>query len=89
LERNLGKTQPLNDADLADFVKLQNTKAISENSWSVDIKDIDKTTFDLSVKNPNKGGEAVLRDAKLILEEIRKLDEESEEVLSAIEGLLK
>ncbi len=88
LERNLGKTQPLNDADLADFVKLQRTKAISENSWTVEMKEVDKTTYDLSVKNPNKGGEAALRDAKEILAEIRDFDRESAEVLSAISGLL-
>src|SRR5260370_41653758 len=56
--RNLGKTNPLNDDDLAEFVKLQKSCADSPKSWSVDAKTIDQTTFDLSVKNPN-GGEAV------------------------------
>jgi type I restriction enzyme M protein len=37
--RNLGKTNPLNDADLAEFVKLQKTFADSPKSWSVDAKD--------------------------------------------------
>ena len=45
LDRNLGKGQPLSENDLAEFVKLQKTKADSENSWSVDIKDIDQKTF--------------------------------------------
>ena len=40
LDRNLGKTNPLNENDLADFVALQKTKADSENSWTIDIKDI-------------------------------------------------
>ena len=39
--RNLGKTNPLNDADLAEFVKLQKTFADSPKSWSVDAKTID------------------------------------------------
>src|SRR3981081_2952292 len=56
--RNLGKTNPLNDDDLAEFVKLQKTFADSPKSWSVDAKTIDSATFDLSVKNPN-GGEEV------------------------------
>src|SRR5450432_2991588 len=56
--RNLGKTNPLNDEDLSEFVKLQKTFADSPKSWSVDAKAIDLTTFDLSVKNPN-GGEEV------------------------------
>jgi type I restriction enzyme M protein len=54
----------------------------------VEIKDVDKTTYDLSVKNPSKGGEAVLRDAKDILEEIRSLDRESAEVMENIRKLL-
>ena len=57
--RNLGKTNPLNDDDLTEFVKLQKTFADSPKSWSVDVKSIDKTTFDLSVKNPNGGEEVV------------------------------
>ncbi|HNV01158.1 MAG TPA: class I SAM-dependent DNA methyltransferase, partial [archaeon] len=32
LDRNLGKTNPLNENDLAEFVKLQKTKANSDNS---------------------------------------------------------
>ncbi|HEX8370694.1 MAG TPA: N-6 DNA methylase, partial [Pyrinomonadaceae bacterium] len=46
LARNLGKTNPLNEYDLADFVELQQTFADSENSWSVDIADVNKITFD-------------------------------------------
>ncbi len=40
LERNLGKTNPLNEDDLADFVKLQKSKADSENSWTVNVENI-------------------------------------------------
>src|SRR5437870_3355163 len=36
--RNLGKTNPLNDDDLAEFVKLQKTFADSANSWTVDLR---------------------------------------------------
>ncbi len=86
--RNLGKTNPLNDADLAEFVKLQKTFADSPKSWSVDVKTIDKETFDLSVKNPN-GGEAVAhRSPQEIMDEIAALDAESAEVLETIKGLL-
>ncbi len=86
--RNLGKTNPLNDADLAEFVKLQKTFADSPKSWSVDAKTIDPRTFDLSVKNPN-GGEAVAhRTPQAIMDEIAALDTESAEVLQTIKGLL-
>ncbi len=87
--RSLGKTNPLNDADLAEFVKLQKTFADSPKSWSVDVKDIDAETFDLSVKNPN-GGEVVSHRAPAeILDEIEALDQESAEVLRGIRELLK
>ncbi|CAC9598523.1 Type I restriction-modification system, DNA-methyltransferase subunit M [Bathymodiolus heckerae thiotrophic gill symbiont] len=88
LDRNLGKTNPLNEQDLADFIRLQKTNAESENSWTVAIKDIDQTTFDLSVKNPNTPEEAPLRTPEEILENMAKLDKESEELLKTIKALL-
>lgn len=87
--RNMGKTNPLNDDDLAEFVKLQKTKADSPKSWTMDIKDIDQTTFDLSVKNPNGGEEVKHRSPQKIMDEIAKLDAESAKVLANIKGLLQ
>lgn len=81
LDRNLGKTNSLNEKDLEEFLTLQKTKANSENSWTLDISKIDQNTFDLSAKNPNKDGEAALREPKEILEEIAKLDKESNKIL--------
>jgi type I restriction enzyme M protein len=86
--RNLGKTNPLNDADLAEFVKLQKTFADSPKSWSVDAKTIDKETFDLSVKNPSGGEEIAHRSPEAIMDEIASLDAESAEVLGNIKALL-
>ena len=86
--RNLGKTNPLNDDDLAEFVELQRTFADSPKSWSLDAKDIDPTTFDLSVKNPNGGETVNHRSPQEIMEEIARLDAESAEVLERIRGLL-
>ena len=86
--RNLGKTNPLNDDDLAEFVKLQKTFADSPKSWSVDAKSIDQTTFDLSVKNPNGGEEIAHRSPEAIMDEIAALDAESAEVLGNIKALL-
>jgi type I restriction enzyme M protein len=88
LERNLGKTNPLNENDLADFVKLSKSKADSENSWTVNIADVDPASFDLSVKNPNKQADTTLRDPQTILDEMKSLDEESAEILKAIKGML-
>jgi type I restriction enzyme M protein len=88
LNRNLGKGQPLNEADLSDFLALETKKSDSSNSWSVDVSKIDQTTFDLSVKNPNKASESVLREPQTILGEIGKLDKESEEILTNIKKLI-
>jgi type I restriction enzyme M protein len=86
--RNMGKTNPLNDDDLAEFVKLQKTSADSPKSWSVDAKTIDPTTFDLSVKNPDGGNEITHRSPQVIMDEIAALDVESAEVLRGIRALL-
>jgi type I restriction enzyme M protein len=86
--RNLGKTNPLNDDDLKEFVALQKTKADSPKSWSVDAATIDQTTFDLSVKNPNGGEEVKHRSPLEIMDEIAELDEEGAEVLQTIRKLL-
>jgi type I restriction enzyme M protein len=86
--RNLGKTNPLNDDDLAEFVKLQKTFADSPKSWRVDAKTIDKETFDLSVKNPNGGEEIKHLSPQKIMDEIVALDAESAKVLGNIKALL-
>ena len=152
LDRNLGKTNPLSENDLAEFVELQKTFADSENSWTVNIADIApsapkghntltkgaalrdsaasktkalkgrnsvandnalsgldaaaddnaglhpalsnstpsglNTTYDLSLKNPNKKEEAALRQPQAILEEMKALDEESAEILNSILELI-
>ena len=86
--RNLGKTSPLNDADLAEFIALQKSKADSPKSWSVDVVAIDPKTFDLSVKNPNGGEEIAHRSPEVIMTEIEALDTESAEVLRNIKTFL-
>jgi len=88
LDRNLGKTNSLNEKDLAEFVELQKSKSESKNSWSINLKDIDQTTFDLSAKNPDKKEAAALRQPQEILEEIRALDRESAAILKSIVDLL-
>jgi type I restriction enzyme M protein len=86
--RNMGKTNPLNDEDLAEFVSLQKTFAESPKSWSVNANAIDASTFDLSAKNPNGGEEVTHRSPQAIIEEIIALDAESAEVLRDIRVLL-
>ena len=86
--RNMGKTNPLNDGDMIDFIERQKSFADSAQSWSVDAAGIDTGTYDLSVKNPNGGDEVALRTPADILDEISALDAESAEVLASVRGLV-
>jgi type I restriction enzyme M protein len=86
--RTMGKTSPLNDDDLADFLKLQKKYADSDKSWTVNVKDLDQDTFDLSVKNPNAPEADPHRSPQEILDEIAALDAESATVLERVRGLL-
>ena len=86
--RNLGKTNPLSDDDLAEFVDLAKTKGNSPKGWTVDIADIDPTTLDLSVMNPDQGQAVVHDSPRSILEEMARLDAKTAEVISRIKALL-
>jgi type I restriction enzyme M protein len=86
--RSLGKTNPLNDNDLEEFVTLQKGFEVSEKSWSLNVNELDQTTWDLSVRNPNAKQEAELRDPKDIIAEIIALDKESEAILAKIQELV-
>jgi type I restriction enzyme M protein len=86
--RSLGKTNPLNDDDLEEFVRLQKTFADSSKSWTFDLAKIDKGTFDLSAKNPNGSEVGIHRNPEDILDEIAALDAESAEVLKRLRRLL-
>jgi type I restriction enzyme M protein len=85
--RNLGKTNSLNDEDLAEFIELQSSFSLSEKSWFLEVKEIDQDSFDLSVKNPNKAEDSPLREPQEILEEIAILDGETTEILASISQL--
>ncbi|MBR6368892.1 MAG: N-6 DNA methylase, partial [Bacteroidaceae bacterium] len=87
LSRTLGKTNPLNEADLADFVALQQTKAESENSWMLDASALGDDC-DLSVKNPNKPEVVDNRTTDEILNTIADLNEDSARLINEIRELL-
>jgi len=86
--RNMGKTNPLNDKDMAEFIDLQKAKAESEKSWMVNMADVNTDTYDLSVKNPNTPEEAPLRSPEKILSEMETLDSETKDILGSIKELI-
>ena len=87
LERTLGKTDPLNEGDLAEFVRLQPTQADSQNSWSVAVADLD-ANYDLSVKNPNKVEVVDERTPEQIAAQIKTLATDSQRLLDEILGMI-
>jgi len=86
--RNMGKTNPLNDKDMEEFVELQKTKPETEQSWNINVADINETTLDLSVKNVNTPEEAPLRRPEIILAEIQRLDNETNTILQSLKELI-
>jgi type I restriction enzyme M protein len=86
--RNMGKTNPLNDGDMTDFINLSKTNSGSAKSWTLDVATVDTSTYDLSVKNPNVVDEIDERTPAQILDEIERLDKESAEILSKLRSLL-
>lgn len=85
--RNLGKTNALNEDDLADFLALQKTKADSENSWTLDVSTLG-SDYDLSVKNPNKVEEVDERTSAEIVASLLKLQSESQSLLNDIKEMV-
>jgi len=86
--RSLGKTNPLNDKDLVDFLTLQGKKSESEKSWTLDIANLDPETWDLSPKNPNAPEAEPLRAPEVIIADMLARDEETRELLEQVRGLL-
>ena len=72
--RNLGKTNSLNESDLEEFLKLSETHKLSDNSWIVNIENVDNKTFDLTVKNPNTVEEIDKRTPEQIIYEIEEIN---------------
>lgn len=88
LDRNLGKTNSLSERDLDEFVSLSKTLADSENSWSINVKDINNVTYDLTPKNPNRKEEVDNRTPQEILAEIEDLDQKVANALAMIKEML-
>ena len=86
--RKMGKTNPLNDKDMEEFVALQKTKTESEKSWTISVSELAEDTFDLSPKNPNTPEEAPLRSPEVILAEMETLDTETNSILNSIKALI-
>jgi type I restriction enzyme M protein len=86
--RSMGKTNPLNEKDLEEFIELQKNYADSDLSWSVDVSIVNKETWDLSVRNPNGNEDVSYRSPSEIIAEIEALESENQTILKRIKDLL-
>ena len=88
LDRNLGVTNPLNEEDLSEFSNYFNNKRLSNKSWIVDVKRLDKEKFDLTVKNPKEIDEVDKRNTKDIILNINDLNKKIDVSLNKIKKML-
>ena len=86
--RNMGKTNPLNERDMAEFVEMASTQRLSDNSWCVEAEKVNKDTWDLTVRNPNRVDETDGRTPTEIIGEIEELDKRAASALKTVKGLL-
>jgi type I restriction enzyme M protein len=86
--RNMGKTNPLNEKDLEEFIELQKKFKDSDLSWSVGVSNINQDTWDLSVRNPNSNDEVMHRSPAEIIAEIEELEVDNQAILKRIKSLL-
>jgi type I restriction enzyme M protein len=86
--RNMGKTNPLNEDDLAEFVAMSRTQVLGDNSWCVNVDSINPETWDLTAKNPNRVEEIDKRSPEAIIAEIEALNAHADRALEAIKQLL-
>ena len=73
---------------MKEFVDLYTSKKESLNSWSKNINDVDKETWDLKVNNPNRKEKIDNRTPKEIVAEIEELDSQTKKSLQIIKELL-
>ena len=84
LDKHFTKTQSMTEDDLADFLKLQQTKADSVNSWTLDVSTLGED-YDLSVKNPNKVEEVDERTPQEVFESLQSLRCEADDIMEALQ----
>jgi type I restriction enzyme M protein len=87
-KRSLGKTNPLNDDDLVEFLALSRTREDSELSWTVDVNDLDTKTFDLTPVNPNRPESSGLRNSSQVLDEIIEINTSANEIIGNLKTVL-
>jgi type I restriction enzyme M protein len=74
--RSLGKRNPLNIKDLDDFITKQKVFEVSDNSWLINVSELDQKSFAIDPKNPNREDDSIVSSPRVILEVLSGLEEE-------------
>lgn len=86
--RNMGKTNPLNDKDMEQFIANYKKQPETEKSWVLKVNTLSEDEIDLSPKNPNTPEEAPLRKPDEILKEMESLDAATSAILKSLNELI-
>ena len=88
VDKHFTKTQPLNEADMEEFLTLQKTQGESEHSWTLDVSTLDDAC-DFSVKNPNKVEEVDECTPSEIAQSIFDLNSENQTLINEFMEMMK
>lgn len=69
-EQNHGKTNPLTEKHLEDFIQRKISRTINDFSWLVSVDSLNKNTYDLTPINPHNTKAQTFRDPKEIINKI-------------------
>ncbi len=83
----LTKNKPILYEHFQEFLDLLPKKIASENSWTVNISDVQN--YDLSAKNPNKAKQAALKSSVELMKEIQEDNERITDLLGEVAKVLK
>lgn len=86
--RKMGKTNPLSEDDLKEFIELQKDSKETNSSWIVNVEAVNKQTWDLSVTNPNRNHKTIRLSPESIIADIEELEAKSLETLKRIKESL-
>ncbi|AGB05283.1 type I restriction-modification system methyltransferase subunit [Aciduliprofundum sp. MAR08-339] len=87
--KNFTKTRPMIDEDWQDCYEKWKNREISENSWIVKIDEIDRETYELTPRNPNKLKKKDYRPARDILEDVLIEEKKIFTLLEELKGMLR
>ena len=85
--RKIGKTTALTEEDMAEFIRMYETREESANSWTINVENLGENC-DLSVHNPNAVEVVDERTPMEIAQEIEDLNNENARLLAEIMEML-